>query len=511
MQHPSDAQLLRDYAARGSDPAFAGIVARHTDLVYSAALRQTGSPELARDLAQSVFTDLARKAGALARPLDEHASLAGWLYQATRFAVLTARREERRRLAREKMVMEQFDPAPAPDDTWAALAPVLDEAMAELGDADREAVVLRYFKNLDFSAVAVALGVSEAAAQKRVSRAVERLRDLIAKRGVTTGASGLVVLISAHAVLVAPAGLSATLATAALAGTTLITAATATVGKAIAMTTLQKTLITAALAAAVGIGIYEARRASDFRNQISTLEQRQAALTEQLTSDRDEATRQLATLRGENDRLNRNTPELLRLRGEVTTLRLENAGLSAARTNASAKSKTPETIYAAIGAATPEAGLRRLVTAAKMSDTSSASNFLGWRIGQDVPQETAEKIRGATARSITNTFANTASIRIVNQQMENDDLVRARVEAVEESGKVKYLELRFAREGAEWKPVVDIRRTRPSGTTFETTFGLPVTPELGPMDQMAELGPTNQIKSSKQFIPLRPKPQGGAQ
>jgi RNA polymerase sigma factor (sigma-70 family) len=289
MQHPSDAQLLRDYAAHGSDPAFAGIVARHTDLVYSAALRQTGSPDLARDLAQSVFTDLARKAGALARPLDEHASLAGWLYQATRFAVLTARREERRRLAREKMVMEQFDPAPAPDDTWAALAPVLDEAMAELGDTDREAVVLRYFKNLEFSAVAVALGVSEAAAQKRVSRAVERLRECFAKRGVAVGASALVVVISASAVKAAPAGLAVTISTA--------TALAVTATKAITMTTLKKVLIAAALIAAFGAFVFEVIPNSRLHRPVQTLQ-------EQATSQRGELSRQhLLEADKENERL----------------------------------------------------------------------------------------------------------------------------------------------------------------------------------------------------------------
>jgi len=509
MPNQSDAQLLRDYAAHGAESAFAEIAARHTNLVYSAALRQSGSPELAREIAQNVLTDLARKSRTLAPQLTDDASLVGWLYRGTRYAALTLLRDERRRQAHERLVMEHFNPSSEASPDWDRVAPVLDEAMAELSEADREAVLLRYFQNHDFAAVGRALGVSDDAAQKRVSRAVERLREFLAKRGVTVGASGLAVVISTNAVLMAPAGLSAAIAAAALAGTAVLT--TATVAKAIAMTTTQKVLVTAALAAAIGAGIYEARQASNFRKQLRTLEQQQAALTEQLTRDRDEATRQLATLRGENDRLNRNTTELLRLRNEVTTLRRENAGRSAARTNAPAKSETPETIYAAIGAATPEAGLQRLMAAAKMSDTSSASNFLGWRIGEDVPQETAEKMRGAMARSITNTFFNTASIRIVNQQMESNELIRARVEAVEESGKVINLELRFVREGEEWKPIMDIHRSRPGGKSFGAMFGLPLTPMLGPVDPMPELGLTNRIKSAERFVPLRSKSQGGAE
>lgn len=338
MQHQSDAQWIRDYAAHGSDPAFAGIVARHTDLVYSAALRQTGSPELAREIAQSVFTDLARKAPELAGRLAPEASLAGWLYRGTRFATLSRLRDERRRASHERQFMEHFHPAAgathsraaeptaesAPD--WQQVAPVLDEAMAELGDADREAVVLRYFQNQDFQAVARALGVSEAAAQKRVSRAVERLRESLAQRGVTAGAQGLVVLIAAQAVLVAPAGLSAALATAALAGTTLITAATATVGKAIAMTTTQKVLVAAVLAAAVGAGIYETNQVSTLQTEVQNLRQQSiqpAGQIQQLIKNRDDVLRQLAALRADNERLSRDSADLLKLRGEVTLLRAD--------------------------------------------------------------------------------------------------------------------------------------------------------------------------------------------
>src|SRR5437764_12398869 len=159
MQPKSDAQLLREYAACGAESAFGEIVSRHTNLVYSAAFRQSGSPDAAREIAQSVFTDLARKARTLAKELSADASLAGWLYRGTRYAALNSRREERRRQAREKTVMEHFNLAPATEDDWARVAPVLDEAMNELGEADREAVLLRYFQNQDFQAVGRALGV----------------------------------------------------------------------------------------------------------------------------------------------------------------------------------------------------------------------------------------------------------------------------------------------------------------------------------------------------------------
>jgi RNA polymerase sigma factor (sigma-70 family) len=252
MQTKSDAQLLGEYAKQRSEQAFAEIVARHTDLVYSVACRQTGSSDLAHEVAQMVFTDLARKASTLPRAV----LLTGWLYEAARFAAANAIRGERRRLVREQKALAMQDPAHESTPGWEQLCPVLDDAMGDLCAADRNAILLRYFKNQDFQTVGLALGVSDTAAQRRVSRAVEHLRKFFAKRGVAAGASGLVVVIAANAVQAAPAGLAGTLSTAATATATAITA------KAIAMTVTKKVLLTAVLAAVVGTGIYEARQAS---------------------------------------------------------------------------------------------------------------------------------------------------------------------------------------------------------------------------------------------------------
>jgi RNA polymerase sigma factor (sigma-70 family) len=353
MQPLSDAQLLRDYAERGAEAAFAEIVARYTDLVYSAALRQVYSPDLADDVTQGVFTDLARKARTVSANLSPEASLVGWLYRGTRFAARDLYRNETRRTQRERQAMEQLHPAPESPPDWDQLRPVLDDAMSELDDTDRDAVLLRYFKNHDLRTIGATLGISDDAAQKRVSRAVERLRESFAKRGVTVGASGLAVVISANAVQAAPVGLAPTIATAAaLTGTTLATTATVTATKAIAMTTLQKTLITTTITILAGAGIYEARLASQLRNQVQTLQQQQAPLAEQiqeLQREHDETTRQLASLRDENERLNRNTGELLRLRGEVSLLRRaqDTAGKSA-NSNASQADTTTNQEQAAI-------------------------------------------------------------------------------------------------------------------------------------------------------------------
>jgi hypothetical protein len=182
--------------------------------------------------------------------------------------------------------------------------------------------VLRFFEDRSHKEVGLALGLNESAARKRVDRALERLRGLLAKRGVTSGASGLAVVLSANAAQAAPVGLATSISTAAaIAATTITTAATATATKAIAMTTLQKAIIGAALVAAVGTGIYEAREASRLRAQVRTLQQQQTPLAEQLTRERDEGKSKLAALQQENEQLRRDTTELARLRGEVARLR----------------------------------------------------------------------------------------------------------------------------------------------------------------------------------------------
>ena len=327
MQEKSDAQLLSAFAGGGDEAAFREIVTRYTDLVYSAALRQVESSAAAADIAQGVFTDLARKAGPLARGGGAAlpGSLAGWLHRATRYAALNHLRDTRRRLTNERQAMEQLLTNSESAADWGQIRPVLDEALDSLNDEDREALLLRYFKNHDFRAVGLALGVSDDAAQKRVSRAVERLREFFSKRNVTIGASGLVVLISANAMQAAPVGLAVAISTAALAGTVVVTTSTIiTATKAIAMTTLQKSLVTLTVAALAGAGIYEARQVMQLREQLRALQQHQGPLAgqvKQMESQRDDAMNRLAGLGNHQSGADSNELELLKLRGELALLK----------------------------------------------------------------------------------------------------------------------------------------------------------------------------------------------
>jgi RNA polymerase sigma factor (sigma-70 family) len=318
----TDQQLLRAYAQHKSEAAFAVIVHRYVDLIYSAALRLSCDVHAAKDVTQNVFVALAQNA----QQLTDRPALAGWLHGTARNLAVKGIRSDARRRAREQeaAVMNELLSTDT-DASWEHIAPLLDDALGELCEPDRDAVLLRYFKNHDLRTIGATLGISDDAAQKRVSRAVERLREFFAKRGVTVGESGLAIVISANAVQAAPVGLAIAISTAAaLTGTALATTATITATKAIAMTALQKTLVTASVVVLAGVGIYEANQASQLHNQFQTLQRQQAPLfdqIQQLEREREEFTGQLAALRESNEQLNRNTIELLKLRGQVGLLR----------------------------------------------------------------------------------------------------------------------------------------------------------------------------------------------
>jgi RNA polymerase sigma factor (sigma-70 family) len=309
----TDQQLLRDYAEGRSEKAFAELVRRHVDLVYSAAVRMVCDAHLAEDVTQRAFLALARNA----RQLAERPVLSGWLHRtAQNLAANTVRSDVRRRAREQEAAAMNELLAREPDAAWEDIAPHLDAALGELSEVDRDALLLRYFQRQSAREMAQALGLSEEAAQKRVSRAVERLRECFAKRGLAVGASGLMVVISANAVQAAPGGLAAAISTAAaVTGTTAASVLTATATKAIAMTALQKTVVAATLAAALASSVFiQLRHRSSMREADQALRPQAG---------------QLARLQAENQRLSNlaaqaSSPNQL---DDLQKLRAEAAGL----------------------------------------------------------------------------------------------------------------------------------------------------------------------------------------
>lgn len=242
-----DSQLLLDFAERRSDAAFAELVRRHLNLVHAAALRITRDPDLAEDVSQAVFIALANQAGKLAG----HAVLAGWLHRTTRNIASQSIRSETRRRARERGAELMTEPSD-PDPGWQHIAPQLDAALADLTAADRDAILLRYFENKSAREMADLLGIAPEAAQKRVTRAVERLREKLDRRGVPTTAGSLAAAIAAYAVPAAPPGLAALISSSAISGTGFSLPASSPL---LALTTLQKSILATAALLLLGAGV----------------------------------------------------------------------------------------------------------------------------------------------------------------------------------------------------------------------------------------------------------------
>jgi RNA polymerase sigma factor (sigma-70 family) len=286
----SDLDLLRQYARDGSQAAFAELVDRHLNLVYSAARRQVRSPQLAEEVAQSVFIDLARNA----RRVVPAMPLVAWLHVVARRTAIDLVRREARRRAREQQAAE-IESVMNPDvSCWAAVEPLLDEAVESLGATDRTAVLLRYFENKSLRDVGATLGTSDDAAQKRVSRAIEQLRAFFLRRGIAVTVAGLATDLSAHALQIAPAGLGLAISGAAVLPFT--TVATLETSRVLAMTTLQKSIAVAAFVAVGGAGLFEAAfaaRRSDMLRLLGAQIERATAEIHALRSERDAAAARL--------------------------------------------------------------------------------------------------------------------------------------------------------------------------------------------------------------------------
>ena len=319
MQNLDDSELLRLCGTNRSDEAFSVLVSRHLDLVYSSALRQVRDPHLAKDVAQSVFLLLAKKA----RTLKRETILTGWLYRTTRFIVSDTFRAENRRRAREHAAMQPLtisDPHGASHEPrWEEIEPLLDDAIATLNEQDRDLLLLRYFEKQSFKDVGRRFGINEDAAQKRVSRALEKLRAFFAARGASITTVTLGTMLSTSAVQAAPAGvLSAVLAVAAPAAAVTASFTLQSILETMALTKT-KVVATAALLVAVTVPVVTQNRAlqkAREENQALKAEHQQMQLPPIVTNA-------VLPLISETDlaRLRSEAAEVHRLRGEVTLLR----------------------------------------------------------------------------------------------------------------------------------------------------------------------------------------------
>lgn len=240
-----DMELVRLFARDGSEEAFADLVSRHVNLVYSVAMRQVRDAGLAEEITQTVFVILARKAGSL----GSKTVVSGWLCLTTRYVSARALTMQRRRQEREQEAFVQSQSSDTASDAWKQIEPLLEVAMGQLSERDHNAVVLRFFEGRNFRDVSEALGMSEAGAKMRVSRALEKLRMFFVKRGVMLSVTLIAGTISAHSVQAAPVGLATSIAVTAAKGAAVSSSTTALINttlKLMAWTKLKTVIVVGA-------------------------------------------------------------------------------------------------------------------------------------------------------------------------------------------------------------------------------------------------------------------------
>jgi RNA polymerase sigma factor (sigma-70 family) len=266
-----DAQLLARYAKDGSEASFTEFVRRYLNLVYSAAMRQVGGDRhRAEEVAQIVFADLARKASRLSR----HSAVIGWLYTSTHYAARNLARSERRRRNHEEEAQVMSDiPLNEPNVDWERLRPIIDDAMQDLNARERDAVLLRFFDTRSFAEVGAKLGVTENAARKTTGRAIDNLRDLLARRGFTSTASALAVVMAEQAVVAAPVGMVASVSSKVLQSAVIGTGSATSVSIVHFMSTTKGVVVTAGLVCvgAIGSAVFQANRARDAEASLAAI------------------------------------------------------------------------------------------------------------------------------------------------------------------------------------------------------------------------------------------------
>lgn len=312
-------KLLVDYAENGSEAAFRELVGRYINLVYSTALRLAGGNRpLAEDISQTVFINLSE----MARKIPAESMLGGWLHQHTFHVATKAVRSEQRRQNRENeaALMNALNEHSGPG--LGDAAPLLDEAITQLGDEDRAAILLRYFEQRDFRAVGAALGSNEDAARMRVNRALDKLHGILKNRGVTLSATALGTALAAEAVTAAPAGLAATVTGAVLAGTAAAGGISATLIKLMAITKMK--LVAGAVAAGLtAVAVVQTQKAARLRDENAQLQQQVAGLQNFREENQRPASARPATNQPglPEEQMN----ELLRLRSQVGSLKRQVA------------------------------------------------------------------------------------------------------------------------------------------------------------------------------------------
>ena len=291
---PSTDPDFLHYSVTGDAAAFQSMVAAHLPMVLATAGRKLGPhSHLAQDVAQSVFTRLAR----VARGLPDDLVVAPWLHRQTiRLAIDTVRKEERRRRRETTAAMLQSpdsSPAAAPH---SPISHLLDEALDQLPASDRSLLVIHYLEGRDSTDMAQTLGSTPAAIRQRISRSLAKLRDLLTRRGVSLSITALAGYLTAQNSSAAPATLVTSISASALRSAALASSTTASLTT--ALMSHATALTTGALAALLACGLLYQQRETEIARRTATSGEKAAdslssALPRQLAPDPDSIPRTL--------------------------------------------------------------------------------------------------------------------------------------------------------------------------------------------------------------------------
>jgi len=444
-------ELLHQFTCEHCESAFSELVRRHIVVVYSAALRiLNGDTHLAQDVSQLVFSDLARKAGSL----PSNVVLPAWLHRHATFRACELLRVERRRRTREQTAIEMNSLHEAADDAWSDLAPALDDAVSRLNTRDREAIVLRFFERHDLRSIGAVLGISEDAAQKRISRALEKLHRILLKRATTLSLGSLTALLGAHTIAAAPVGLAAAVSTSALAPVAGATGLSLTLLNLMTMTKLKIGAVSAIIIAAVVTPLV-IHNQSQLRRPRRELAARQPPTVESQTrvanpSLPDNEHRELLRLRGEVALLRKDSQELARLRSQrnATPAASDEAGPAPLAADS----------WADVGLQSPDAALQTFLWAARHDDAEFVRKLIRWKKDDSVPDfDGLEEIVASLIPATISYARKLESIRMLSRPEIDGETARMRVEFAPGAGKApKQQDLLFVKEESDWKPVFSV-------------------------------------------------------
>jgi RNA polymerase sigma factor (sigma-70 family) len=391
VNEKSDQELLREYAREKSDAAFADLVHRHLDFVYSAALRLVVDRHLAEDVTQAVFAAASRHAG----DLQGVVVFSAWLHRTTRNQAAMLVRGEARRRARENEAAAMTDAPIESGEVWEKLAPHLDDALGQLESEDRDALLLRFFEKKTAREIGERLGLSPEAAQKRMARALERLRAIFARQGLSISGATLGTVISAQGAQVAPGALGTAVlaACSSAAGVSLVSTSMFSVMASTKIKTAWVAMLTAGLGTTV---LVQYQTNNHLREEMATL--KAAPPPAEIKQPAVEPNEKLEALR-------RGHLELMRLRAEVTALRQQAREHAAAAAELSASKEIPTPAQPAalpadfvpsaswnyVGMDTPRRAFESFLTILKGGDPAQIAATVQWEMAWREPVTEEDK------------------------------------------------------------------------------------------------------------------------